>query len=283
MSSSGSRLTETPHSNLPDLSFAIIGGSGLCTLPEGSVETGHIRPSTPYGEPSDDLVIAEYKGQPFVFLPRHGSNHSLPPHRIPYKANIAALKQLGVRYAIGMSIGGSLRQEIKPGHVVVPDQFVNLTWGRDDHFETDRSFVHLPMADPYCDRLRATVGNALCDAGAVVHSTGTVAVIQGPRFSTRAESQWFMANGWDVVNMTQYPECYFARELGICYAAAIAITDYDVGIPGLNIDPANIDKVLEIFRSNVRMLKDAALAIAAAASQTIHCACAAKATLPYYN
>ncbi len=281
MSSSGIHSATRRSSELPALPLGIIGGSGICSFPEAR-ELKRLRVPTDYGDASDEVIIAEHQGVAFAFLPRHGSNHALPPHKVPYRANLEALKKLGVRQVVGLSIGGSLRENIKPGDVVVLDQFVNLTWGRDEFIREDGSFLHLPMATPYCDTVRTALQESFHSSGKTIHPAGTVAVIQGPRFSTIAESRWLMKNGWDVVNMTQYPECYFARELGMCYAAAIAITDYDVGIhSSLNMSSRNMGRVLEVFRGNVLAMKNAALELVANA-KTLHCSCATEVHLPFY-
>ncbi len=212
MNSSGLGMTGFP---IRKPKIGIIGGSGMCSFSELKV-LSKIRPETKYGLPSDDILVCEHGGQLVAFLPRHGSKHVLAPHKVPYKANLAALRDIGVEYVIGTCIVGSLKKEIPPGSLVLFDQFVNLTWGRDDSTEADEgSFVHLPMGEPYCQSLRQKVLAVASTTGTIIVPRGTVAVIQGPRFSTIAESQWFSANGWDVVNMTQYPECYFAAEIGL--------------------------------------------------------------------
>lgn len=232
--------------------IGIIGGSGFCSFPELTIKE-RVKPQTKYGLPSDEIYVGEYRGTKVAFLPRHGSKHSHSPHRVPYKANLLALMSLGVKKVIGTCIAGSLRKEIFPGDFVVPDQFVNLTWGRDDYYEQDRSFVHLPMADPYCSSLRQTLIKAVKSQGITVHNGGTVVVIQGPRFSTLAESKWYISNGWDLVNMTQYPECYLARELGLCYASVAMITDYDAAVrEGLRMQPSDMDEVLKVFWGNIQ-------------------------------
>lgn len=263
--------------------IAIIGGSGLCSFPELKV-ISKVRPETKYGLPSDDILICEYKGKQVAFLPRHGSKHLIPPHKVPYKANLAALKEIGVEYVIGTCIVGSLRKEIAPGSLVVLDQFVNLTWGRDNSFEADGTFVHLPMGEPYCEKLRQLVKAVADHAEIEIIPQGTVAVIQGPRFSTIAESRWLSVNGWDVVNMTQYPECYFARELGMCYVAIAAVTDYDVGLKeNLVMDPRNMDAVLEVFRSNIQKTKALVLALIEQESGNMDCKCASTVLKAYYE
>lgn len=268
----------------PRPSVGIIGGSGLCTFPELSI-LHRVRLATRYGAPSDDILIGKCSGHVVAFLPRHGEGHTIPPHRVPYKANLAALKELGVRAVIGTCIVGSLKREIPPGSVIVPDQFVNLTWGRDDYFDVDRQFVHLPMAQPYCETLRRVAYEVADGMGLKPLSRGTVAVIQGPRFSTIAESQWLAANGWDVVNMTQYPECYFSRELGLCYAAVAWVTDYDVGISDTAVlqNPDHLEQVLGIFRENVRKTKAFLLAFVEKAADRLGCTCASRIAHPYFS
>lgn len=268
----------------PKLKLGIIGGSGMCSFSEIKV-VSRVRPETKYGMPSDDISICEHGGHLIAFLPRHGSKHTLAPHKVPYKANLAALKEIGVEYVIGTCIVGSLKKEIVPGSFVLLDQFVNLTWGRDDSYEVDGgSFIHLPMGEPYCEHLRQK-GLAVAHAThTVIVPRGTVAVIQGPRFSTTAESRWFSANGWDVVNMTQYPECYFARELGLCYAAIAAVTDYDVGLQeSLVIDPRHMDAVLNIFRNNIQKTKTFLLAFIESSVTDLSCKCASAVLKAYYE
>jgi 5'-methylthioadenosine phosphorylase len=238
--------------------IGVIGGSGLCQQQIFPV-IDTIRPRTRHGETSDEISICSYtdtdgRARTLVFLPRHGAGHHLAPHQVPYRANIAALKALGVTQILATCIAGSLRRRVRPGDLVVPDQFVNLTWGRDP--EGPAELVHVPMAAPYCPRLRAHAIDAGRAAGVRTHKRGTVAVIQGPRFSTRAESQWFTRQGWDLVNMTQYPECYLAREAGVCYTVLAMITDYDVGVGRHTAIMAGelLTPVLRMFHRNVEVL-----------------------------
>jgi 5'-methylthioadenosine phosphorylase len=239
---------------------AVIGGSGLCRQDVFRV-IDTVRPSTGEGEISDEISICAYTDpagrlRTVAFLPRHGAQHRLAPHRVPYRANIAALRSLGVTQILATCIAGSLRHRVRPGDLVVPDQFVNLTWGRDR--DGPAELVHLPMAEPYCPRLRAHAIRAGQGLGLRTHSRGTVAVIQGPRFSTRAESRWLSRQGWDLVNMTQSPECYLAREAGLCYAVFAMITDYDVGVGHRAAIRRNsaMTPVLQVFQRNVQALKD---------------------------
>lgn len=275
---------DTIRQSLGKPRLGIIGGSGMCSFPELKV-VSKLRPKTKYGLPSDEIAICEHEGQLVAFLPRHGAKHSLAPHKVPYKANLAALKEIGVEYIVGTCIVGSLKKEIAPGSLVIPDQFVNLTWGRDDSSEADGgSFIHLPMGEPYCKHLRKKVSEVACTEKTAIVPQGTVAVIQGPRFSTAAESRWLSGNGWDIVNMTQYPECYFARELGLCYAAIAAVTDYDVGLQeSLVIDPSRMNGVLEIFRGNIQKTKDLLLAFIRQEASRLSCGCASTVLRAYFE
>lgn len=202
---------------------------------------------------------------------------------MPYKANLAALKALGVQHVIATCVVGSLREAIEPGSFVVPDQFINLTWGRDDTFETDRRLVHLPMADPYCQHIRQILARELLARRYPCHPKGCVVVIQGPRFSTIAESKMFAQWGGDIVNMTQYPECYFARELGLCYGVVASVTDYDVGVPSVvSMQTASRERVLEIFRKNTERTVDVLDRLLALVPEITTCTCAQVSVEPYY-
>lgn len=256
----------------------------MCSFPEIEV-LSKVRPKTKYGLPSDDISICRHGGQSVAFLPRHGQKHTLAPHKVPYKANIAALKQIGVEYVIGTCIVGSLKKEIPPGSFVLLDQFFNLTWGRDDYSQADGgSFIHLPMGEPYCKHLRQKILDVAKIANIDILPSGTVAVIQGPRFSTIAESRWLSDNGWDVVNMTQYPECYFARELGLCYSAIATVTDYDVGLQeSLVMDPCHMDAILGVFKSNIIRTKSLLRAFIENSTNDLSCKCASGVIKAYYE
>lgn len=239
---------------------------------------------TPYGKPSGPIVVGELCGGRIAFLPRHGKEHTIPPHKVPYKANLSALKSFGARHVIGTCVVGSLRKEIEPGSFVVPDQFINLTWGRDDTYDVDRELIHLPMAQPYCEHIRAIITRELNAMGVVCHGKSTVIVIQGPRFSTIAESKMFALWGGDIVNMTQYPECYFARELGLCYGAVASVTDYDVGVPSaVSMQPESMDKVLAIFRQNTVTTVSLVEKLSELVHKIVGCNCAAHRLDEYYK
>lgn len=234
--------------------IGVFGGSGFYSLLEDVQE---IEVDTPYGKPSDKIAIATFEGKKIAFLPRHGKKHDIPPHKINYRANVYAMKQLGVKWIIGPTASGSLQADVKPGDFVVTDQFVDRTWGRNDTFYDGPEVVHTSMAQPYCSDLRQTCIEAGKSLGITVHEKGTVVVIQGPRFSTVAESRWFSKMGWEVINMTQYPECYLAKEAGICYANIALITDYDVGLEGQDdIEAVTHEAVLKVFQENNEKLKE---------------------------
>ncbi|MDP4092029.1 MAG: S-methyl-5'-thioadenosine phosphorylase [Bacillota bacterium] len=234
--------------------IGVFGGSGFYSFLENVTE---IEIDTPYGKPSDKIALATFEGKKIAFLPRHGKNHQYPPHMVPYRANLYAMKQLGVKKIIGPTASGSLQAEIKPGDFVVCDQFIDRTTGRKDTFFDGPETQHPSSAHPYCPSLRKLAIESGKELGITMHEKGTVVVIQGPRFSTVAESRWFNKMGWEVINMTQYPECYLARELGICYVNIALITDYDAGLEGRNdIQPVSHEEVLKVFEENNEKIKN---------------------------
>ncbi len=209
--------------------IGVFGGSGLYTM-EGATVLEEIKVETPYGAPSDTITIVEVAGKRVAFLPRHGRKHQYPPHKIPYKANIWAMKALGVERILAPNAVGSLQPHIKPGDFVICDQFVDRTRHRDDTFFDGPITTHVSTADPYCPQLREIAIQACRDLNIPHHERGTVVVIEGPRFSTKAESRWFTGMGWEVINMTQYPEVTLAREAELCYVNISIVTDYDTGL-----------------------------------------------------
>jgi 5'-methylthioadenosine phosphorylase len=234
--------------------IGVFGGSGFYEFLEGAES---IRVHTPYGPPSDAITLATIHDRPVAFLPRHGQGHSIPPHRIPYRANVWAMKSLGVEWIVSPAASGSLQPDLHPGEFVVLDQFVDRTSGRHDTFYDGPITTHIGAADPYCPTLRELAVAIGREQGITMHDGGTIVVIQGPRFSTRAESEWFTRMRWHVVNMTQYPECVLALEQEICYCGIAQITDYDVGVVGeQGTAPVNIEEVLEILRRNNERVKN---------------------------
>jgi len=233
--------------------IGIFGGSGFYSFLE---EAEEYEIKTPYGFPSDKVVIGVIEGKKVAFIPRHGKNHNIPPHKINYRANIYAMKKLGVKRIFGPCVSGSLQPHVKPGHFVVCDQFVDRTKGRIDTFYDGPKTVHIAMAEPYCPELREIVIESAKELKIDCHPAGTVVIIQGPRFSTRAESKWFSSQGWEVINMTQYPEMYLAREQEICYVNISLITDYDAGLEGHpEVKPVTIGEVVRVFKENNEKIK----------------------------
>ncbi len=239
----------------------IIGGSGFYELLDGATE---VALTTPFGDPAAPFSVGELAGRRVAFLPRHGRGHTYAPHRVPYRANVWAMASLGVRALIGPCSVGSLQPEIEPGHFVIVDQIVDRTAGRADTFHdigapagtpgTEGSIHHQSFADPYDPALRTTLSNASRRVGASVHESGTMVVIDGPRFSTRAESSWYRQMGWHVVNMTGYPEAVLAAEAGLPYATIGLVTDYDAGVDGH--DPVTMETVFATLQTNIDAVRD---------------------------
>ncbi len=253
----------------PRAEIGVFGGSGFYSLLE---DTEEARVETPYGAPSAPVTIGEIGGRRVAFLPRHGRSHELPPHAIPYRANLWAMKELGVRRIIGPNACGSLQPHVAPGDFVICDQFVDRTSGRKDTFYDGPVTTHVSSADPYCPTMRDAAIAASSKLGITSHPTGTVVVIQGPRFSTRAESRWFASQGWEVINMTQYPECYLARELEICYCNISLITDYDVGT--VDVPPVTNEEVVRVFTENNAKVRELLFEMIPALSAERSCPCA---------
>jgi 5'-methylthioadenosine phosphorylase len=248
--------------------IGVFGGSGFYSLIENARE---VWIETPYGTPSDRIALGEIAGKKVAFLPRHGKDHRFPPQSINYRANLWAMKSLGVKFIIAPNACGSLKKDVKPGSMVVCDQLVDRTSGRKDTFFDGPITTHVSFADPYCPTLRPIAIDALKSLGIETHDRGTVVVIQGPRFSTRSESKWFQSQGWEVINMTQYPEAYLARELEICFVNISLITDYDVGIEG--IPPVSHHEVIEVFKKNNERVKNAIGTIVEKIDLSADCSC----------
>ncbi|MFN8233223.1 MAG: S-methyl-5'-thioadenosine phosphorylase [Actinomycetota bacterium] len=249
--------------------IGVFGGSGFHGLLDDVEE---VTVDTPYGPTSAPISIGEVGGRRVAFLPRHGSNHEFPPHRIPYRANVWAMKELGVGRILGPNACGSLQPDVRPGEFVVCDQMVDRTRDRPNTFYDGPVTTHVSFADPYCPVMRETTIAAGRQQGIPLHERGTVVVIEGPRFSTRAESAWFASAGWEVINMTQYPECVLARELELCYANISLITDYDVGVEG--VPPVSNDEVIRVFAENNERLRGLLFATIPALPVERDCVCA---------
>src|SRR6185312_7691038 len=241
---------------MADAQVGIFGGSGFYSFLE---DVEKVELDTPYGKPSAPYVIGEIEGARVAFLPRHGRSHELPPHAIPYRANLWGMKELGVRRIIGPNASGALKAELELGEFVVCDQFVDRTSGRTDTFYDGPETTHVSAADPYCPDLRSQLVETARELGIPVRDGGTVVTIQGPRFSTRAESKWFQDAGWDVIDMTAYPEGYLARELELCYANISMVTDHDVGVEGTR--PVSHEAVIRVFAENNEKLRELLIAV----------------------
>lgn len=256
-------------SSYPQVEIGVFGGSGFHSLLDDPQE---IEIETPYGAPSAPAMIGEIGGRRVAFMPRHGVSHQYPPHMINYRANVYAMKLLGAKRIIGPSACGSLDWRVKPGDFVICDQFVDRTNGRKDTFYDGPKTTHVSSADPYCPTMREIAIKKGRELGITVHDAGTVVVIQGPRFSTRSESRWFASQGWEVINMTQYPEAYLARELEICYCNISLITDHDAGTEG--VEPVTNDEVIRVFAENNEKLKDLLFAMIPVLPEERSCVCA---------
>ena len=238
----------------PPVRIGIIGGSGLYRM-EGlsNVEARSVR--TTFGEPSDDVLIGTISGVPVAFLARHGRGHVLMPSEVNYRANIYALKSLGVEQIISVSACGSLREHLHPGEVVIPDQLFDFTKNRDYTFFGEGLVAHIGIADPFCDRLSVLLGDALEDAGGTVHRGGRFITIEGPRFSTKGESFTYRAWGMDIIGMTTSPEAFLAREAEMCYAVMGHVTDYDVWHE--TEEQVNVEMLLATLHANTELAQDA--------------------------
>jgi len=230
--------------------IGVLGGSGFYEFFDDPTP----RPvASPYGAPAANPVVGEVDGVEVAFIPRHGADHQFPPHLVPFRANIWALKELGVDRIVSTTAVGSLHVDYAPGHFAVPDQIVDRTWGRASTFHEGPDVQHLSFADPYHPAMRTAALDGMRSTGATVHDGGTVVVIQGPRFSTRAESGSFASAGWQLINMTQMPEAALAGELGMAFVNISVITDYDVGIG--DAPPVTHEEVLKRFGESVGTLK----------------------------
>jgi 5'-methylthioadenosine phosphorylase len=236
--------------------IGVIGGSGFYELLDSGEQ---ITVQTPYGAPSDPIAVGDVAGRQVAFLPRHGHDHRFPPHSIPFRANLWALRSLGVRQILAPSAVGALTLDLPPGTLVVPDQIVDRTSGRKQTYYDAGGPVHVAFADPYCPRIRSHAIGAARVASWAMADDGTLVVIEGPRFSTRAESRWYAAQGWTLVGMTAHPEAVLARELALCYATLALVTDTDAGVA--EGEGVTQEEVFREFGHNVARLRDLVLTI----------------------
>ncbi len=234
--------------------FAVIGGSGLYQIPGLSQITEHAV-DTPFGKPSGLIVEGELNGLRILFLARHGIGHSINPSQVNYRANIYALKSLGVDRVISINACGSLREDYKPGDLVIPDQILDMTKYRANTFFEDGFTAHVGVADPFCPDLSSYLIKALQKSEATVHDNGKFVVIEGPRFSTRAESNTFREWGMSIVGMTSAPEAFLAREAELCYASIAHITDYDVWHS--REEDVSVEMVMKVIAQNTDYVKEA--------------------------
>jgi 5'-methylthioadenosine phosphorylase len=248
--------------------IGVIGGSGFYEFLDDARE---IAVQTPFGPPSEPLTIGTVAGRSVAFLPRHGKDHRFPPHRIPYLANLWALRAVGVRQVLAPSAVGSLTAAHGPGTLVIPDQLVDRTTGRGQTFYAEGGAVHVQFADPYCPAGRAAAAAAAHAAGWQPVTAGTLVVIDGPRFSTRAESRWYAAQGWTIVGMTGHPEAVLARELALCYTSLSLVTDTDAGVD--EGEGVTHEEVMRVFGQNVTRLRGLLMAIIESLPDERACAC----------
>ena len=254
--------------------IGVIGGSGLYKMP-GLHDPRVVQVSTPFGPPSDDILVGMLAGVRVAFLARHGQGHRLAPTEVPYRADIYALKQLGVEQLVSVSACGSLREQLHPGDVVIPDQLFDQTRRRVNTFFGDGLVAHIGVADPFCSRLSVLLAEAVAAAGATtVHRGGRLITIEGPRFSTRVESLTFRQWGMDVINMTTCPEAFLAREAEICYAVMNHVTDYDVWHETEAV--VSVEMVIRILQQNANLASEAiALLAGRLAAGERNCGCGA--------
>jgi len=250
--------------------IGVIGGSGFYSFLDDVTE---LDIDTPFGKPSDPIVIGTVAGRRVAFLPRHGRDHRFPPHRIPFRANLWAMRMLGVGQVLGPCAVGSLRPEIGPGTLVMPDQLVDRTVSRVQTYYDGppAKVVHVSFADPFCPAGRAAAARVANQAGWSVAESGTLVVVEGPRFSTRSESKWYSGQGWSIIGMTAHPEAILARELELCFTTLALVTDHDAGVEGGEV--VSHAEVLRVFGENVAQLRTLLLDVIAAMPTERACDC----------
>jgi 5'-methylthioadenosine phosphorylase len=250
--------------------LGVIGGSGMYEL-EALASIEHRTIETPFGAPSSPVVLGDLRGKTIAFLARHGIGHTIAPAEVNYRANLYALKALGVERVLSISACGSLREDYAPGDVVVPDQLFDRTTGRAASFFGQGLVVHVSVAEPFCADLSAALGDSVSAAGATLHRGGAFVTINGPRFSTRAESNTYRAWGMSIIGMTTSPEAFLAREAEMCYAVMAHVTDYDVW--HVSEEPVTVEKVVRTLDANTRLAQKAIATLAEALPAERTCAC----------
>jgi 5'-methylthioadenosine phosphorylase len=251
--------------------IGVIGGTGLYDI-EGITEVKEVYPNTPFGKPSDVIIVGNLGGLGIAFLPRHGRGHRISPSEVPSRANIYALKSLGVEFIISSNSCGSFKEELKPGHLLIPDQIIDRTRGRVSTFFSGGIVAHIPFADPFCPVLSDIVYKAAKETGATVHEGGTFVAMEGPAFSTRAESRLYKSWGADVIGMTVLPEAKLAREAKICYASIACITDYDSWHEAN--ETVSVEVILTTMRNNIDFAKKTIKLAAGRVPPKRECGCA---------
>ncbi len=252
-----------------DVEIGIFGGTGVydSDLLENTQE---IDMDTPYGKPSDTITVGTYKGRKIAFLPRHGKKHTIPPHMINFKANIWAFKELGITRIIAPSAVGSLKEELEPGHFALPSQFLDFTKSRKGSFSKEGRVIHISVADPFCPELQTSILQVTDKEDLKIHKDCTYVCIEGPRFSTKAESKFYRSTGADIIGMTLVPECQLAREAQMCYASISTVTDYDVWAD----KPVTAKEVLKTLSKNVEITKKILAELIDKIPKTRNCSCA---------
>jgi 5'-methylthioadenosine phosphorylase len=251
-----------------DVEIGIFGGTGI--YDSGILENPQeITIDTPFGKPSDTITVGIFKGRKIAFLPRHGKKHAIPPHLINYKANIWAFKELGITRIIAPSAVGSLKEEIEPGHFALPTQFLDFTKSRSGSFSENGRVIHISVAEPFCSELQSTIIKITKEQNIKIHKDCTYVCIEGPRFSTKAESKFYRSTGADIIGMTLVPECQLAREAQMCYASISTVTDYDVWAE----KPVTAKEVMETLSKNVDKIKKILTDLISQIPKTRNCSC----------
>jgi 5'-methylthioadenosine phosphorylase len=252
------------------IALAIIGGSGLYTM-SGLADTKEHAIETPFGKPSAPIMVGTLEGRRVAFLARHGIGHHLMPSEVPYRANIYALKSLGIDRIVSINACGSLREDYAPGHIVIPDQIFDNTKSRARTFFGEGLVAHIGSADPFCSHLSTALEKAVQATGATVHHGGTFIIVEGPRFSSKAESNTFRSWGMAIIGMTTAPEAFLAREAEICYAVMAHVTDYDVW--HLSEAPVTVEMVIQVLNRNTEIARQAVRSLVRGLSPERPCTC----------